>query len=65
MGKLYFLFPLPQKGADSGTNHELLISNIKVKLKKSIKTILVSKYNLNDIFGEFEVHIKITLYCNY
>lgn len=44
--------------ADCGTEHKLLLSNIRVKLKKSTKRIKVPKYNVNNIPDEFKVHIK-------
>ena len=45
-------------GADCGSDHELFLSNIRAKLKKSTKRIAVPKYNRNNILDEFEVHIK-------
>lgn len=45
-------------GADCGTGHELLISNIRVKLKKGTKIFVVPKCNVNSILDGFKVPIK-------
>lgn len=39
-------------------DHELLISNIREKLKKSTKIIVVPKHNINNVPDGFKVHIK-------
>ena len=35
-------------GADCGTDHELLVATIQVKLKKTKKPEIENKYNLGD-----------------
>ena len=45
-------------GANCGTGPELLISNIRAKLEKSTKRIVVPKHNINHIPDEFKVHVK-------
>lgn len=45
-------------GANCGTDHKLLILNIRIKLKRSTKRIVVPKYNVNNIPDGFEVHRK-------
>ena len=47
-----------RSGMDCGTDNELLILNIRVKLKKNTKIIAVPKYKLNNILDEFKVHIR-------
>lgn len=44
--------------ADCGTDHKLLTSNIRIKLKKSTEGTKVAKYNINNIPNEFTAHIK-------
>ena len=44
--------------ADCGVDHELLISNIREKRKKSTEIIVVPKHNINNVPGGFKVHIK-------
>lgn len=47
-------------GGCCGTDHKLLMSNIRVKLKKSTGRIIVPKYNGNNISDGFKVYIKHT-----
>lgn len=49
-------------GVDCDSNHELLISKIKIKLKKGTKRFRVPKYNLNFIPEEFDDPIKTDLH---
>lgn len=45
-------------GADCGTDHKGLISNIRRKLNKNTKRVVVPKYNLDSIPDEFKGHIR-------
>ena len=40
---------VPKKGADCGSDHELLIDKFRLKLKKVEKTTRPFRYNLNQI----------------
>ena len=45
-------------GADCGTDHELLVATIQVKLKKTKKPDIENKYNLCDIPEWYAVEVK-------
>ena len=45
-------------GADCGTDHELLVATIQVKLKKSKKSEIENRYNLCDIPERYAVEVK-------
>ena len=45
-------------GADCGADRELLISNLRVQLKKSTERITVPKYNVHSGPDGLKVHIK-------
>ena len=45
-------------GADCGTDHELLVATIQVKLKKTKKPETENKYNLCDIPERYAVEVK-------
>lgn len=45
-------------GADCSTDHELLISNIRGKLKKGTKIFVVPNCNVNSILNGFKDSIK-------
>lgn len=45
-------------GADCGTDHKPVISNVRVKLNKTIKRIVEPKYNVSSMSDEFKVHMK-------
>ena len=45
-------------GADCGTDHELLVATIQVKLKKTKKPEIENRYNLFDIPERYAVEVK-------
>ena len=45
-------------GADSGSNHELLIAKFRLKLKKVGKTTRPFRYDLNQIPYDFTVEVR-------
>ena len=45
-------------GADCGSDHELLIANIRMKLKKVEKTIRPFRYDLNQIRYDYRVEVR-------
>ena len=45
-------------GADCGTDHELLVATIQVKLKKTKKPEIENRYNLFDIPERYAVEAK-------
>ena len=45
-------------GADCGSNHELLITNIRLKLKKVGKTTKPFRYDLNQIPYDYTVEVR-------
>ena len=47
-------------GADCGSNHELLIANIRFKLKKVAKTTRPFRYDLNQIHYNYTVEVTST-----
>lgn len=57
MEELYSLCQT-RTGANCGTDHKLLILNIRIKLKRSTKRIVVPQYNVDNIPDGFEVHRK-------
>ena len=44
-------------GADSGSDHQLLIAKFRFKLKKDGKTTRPARYDLNQIPYEYEVEV--------
>ena len=46
------------RGADCGTDHELLVATIQVKLKKTKKPEIENRYNLCDIPERYAVEVK-------
>ena len=44
-------------GADSGSDHELLIANFRLKLKKGGKTTRPLRYDLNQIPHDYTVRV--------
>ena len=44
-------------GADCGSNHQLLITKFRVKLKKVGKTTRPLRYNLNKILYDYTVEV--------
>ena len=51
----------PRPGADSGSDHELLIAKFRLKLKKIGKTTRPFRYDLNQIPYDYAVEVKIDL----
>ena len=45
-------------GADCGTDHELLLSKIRLKLKKNTTGVAMPKYNINNIPEKFKGPVK-------
>ena len=45
-------------GADCGSDHELLIANFRLKLKKVGKTTRSFKYDLNQILYDYTVEVR-------
>ena len=57
MEKLYTLSKT-RWGADCGSDHELLIANFRLKLKKVGKTTRPFRYDLNQIPYDYTVKIR-------
>ena len=49
-------------GTDCGSDHELLIAKLRLKLKKVGKTTRPFRYNLNRIPNDYTVEVKNRLY---
>ena len=47
-----------RQGADCGSDHELLITKFRLKLKKVRKTTRPFRYNLNQIPYEYTVEVR-------
>ncbi|XP_063594806.1 uncharacterized protein LOC134771745 [Penaeus indicus] len=45
-------------GADCGSDHELLMPQIKMKLKKASRPIAVKRYNINNITNKYTVNVS-------
>ena len=45
-------------GADSGSDHELLITKFRLKLKKVEKTARPFRYDLNQIHYDYTVKVR-------
>ena len=60
MEKLYTVNK-SRPGADSGSDHELLIAKFRLKLKKVGKTTRPFRYDLNQIPYNYTVEIEIDL----
>ena len=56
MGKLYTVNKT-KPGADSGSDHELLIAKFRLKLKKVGKTTRPFRYDLNEIPYDYTVKV--------
>ena len=56
MKKLYTLIKT-RSGADCGSDHELLISKFRLKLKKVGKTTRLFRYDLNQIPYDYTVEV--------
>ena len=57
MEKLYTVSK-KRPGADCGSDHQLLIAKLNLKLKKVGKTTGLVRYNLNQILYEYTVEVK-------
>ena len=47
-----------RRGADCGSDHELLIANFRIKLKKVGKTTRPFRYDLNQILYDYTVEVR-------
>ena len=56
MKKLYTLIKT-RSGADCGSDHELLISKFRLKLKKVGETTKPFRYDLNQILCDYTVEV--------
>ena len=52
------LYSQPRPGADCGSNHELLITKFRLKLKKVGKTTRPFRYDLNQILDDYTVEVR-------
>ena len=59
MEKLYTINKT-RPGADSGSDHELLITKFRLKLKKVGKTARPFRYDLNQILYDYTVEVRNT-----
>ena len=59
MEKLYTVSKKKGPGADSGSDHELLIVKFRLKLKKVGKTTRSFRYDLNQIPYDYTVEVQI------
>ena len=57
MEKLY-TSTITRLGADCGSDHELLITKFRLKLKKTEKTTRPFKYDLNQIPNDYTVGVR-------
>ena len=57
MEKLYIVSK-SRSGADSGSDHELLIAKFRLKLKKVGKTTKSFRYDLNQIPYDYTVDVR-------
>ena len=56
-GDTLYSQPKTRSGADYGSNHELLIAKIRLKLKKVGKTARPFRYDLNQIPYDYTVEV--------
>ena len=52
-----------QPGADCGSDHELLITKFRLKLKKVEKTIRPFRYDLNQMPYDYTVEVRNRFKC--
>ena len=57
MEKLYTVSKNKIRSSDCGSDHELLIAKLRLKLKKVGKTIRPFRYNLNQIPYDYTVEV--------
>ena len=58
MEKLYTVSKNKIRSSDCGSDHELLIAKLRLKLKKVGKTIRPFRYNLNQIPNDYTVEVR-------
>ena len=58
MEKLYTVSKKTRRGFDCGSDHELLIAKIRLKLKKLGKTTRPFRYDLNQISYDYTVEVR-------
>ena len=58
MEKLYTVNKNTRPGADCGSDHELLITKFRLKLKKVGKTARPFRYDLNQIPYDYTVQVR-------
>ena len=58
MEKLYTVSTKTRPGADCGSDHELLITKFRLKLKKVGKTARPFRYDLNQIPYDYTVEVR-------
>ena len=58
MEKLYTQSAKTRPGTDCGSDHELLIANIRMKLKKVEKTTRPFRYDLYQILYDYTVEVR-------
>ena len=59
MKKLSIQSAKTRPGADCGSDHQFLISKFRLKLKKVGKTTRPFRYDLNQIFYDYIVEVRI------
>ena len=59
MEKLLFLSAKTRLGADCGSDHELLIAKLRLKLKKVGETTRPFGYDLNQITYNYTVEVRV------
>ena len=57
-----FIVSKTRPGADCGSDHELLISKFRLKLKKVGKTTRPFRYDLNQICYDYTVEVRNRLW---
>ena len=58
MEKLYTVKAKTRLAADCGSDHELLIAKVRLKLKKVRKTTRPFRYDLNQILSDYTVEVR-------
>ena len=57
-GEALYIQQKQDKQADCGSDHELLIANVRLKLKKVEKTTRPFRYDLNQIPNDYTVEVR-------
>ena len=60
MEKLYIQSEKTRTGADCGSDHELLVARLRLKLKKMEKSTRPFRYDLNQIPYDYTVEVRNT-----